>query len=51
MFEVQFNRHAGMDESFEADTLAEAMAIVAEEGHGSYLTVVLDPSGREVWTS
>jgi len=51
MFEVQFNRHYGADESFEADTLAEAMSIVAEFGGGSYLTQVLDPSGRVVWAS
>lgn len=51
MFEVQFNRHIGADESFEADSLDEAMGIVADESAGSYFTVILDPSGREVWTS
>lgn len=51
MFEVQFNRHVGADESFEADSLAEAMGIVADEGAGSYLTEVIDPSGKIVWSS
>jgi hypothetical protein len=27
------------------------MGIVADEGAGSYFTVIIDPSGREVWAS
>lgn len=53
MYEIQFNRHDGPDESFEARTIAEANRIIKDEKTpGTWKIVVISLStGKVVYES
>lgn len=47
LYEIQFHRHDGADESFEAETLEDALRVAREErSPATWLVQIIDPQGR-----